>query len=172
MVSNCLMHFNDNPQKVFYAGQLLSGFNCNLPAGLPTSLEGDIGYIRYRARVVLDIPLWRDVEFGDVFTVIKPLNLNYDSTLRVSSTILWQLYGKESSSCLSLFLRCSCQRSKKSTKHSIRFAASAVAVHRIHCIWWHAFPCPDTRPAKRLTSKSMWTIKAKRMRISACNWLR
>lgn len=65
------------------AGQYQYNFHCNLPAGLPTSLEGDVGYIRYRVRVVLDIPLWPDEEFEDIFTVIKPLNLNYDSTLRV-----------------------------------------------------------------------------------------
>lgn len=69
------------------AGNYNYDFHCNLPAGLPTSLEADIGYIRYMARVVLDIPMWPDTEFNEVFTVIKPLNLNYDPTLRVSWSI-------------------------------------------------------------------------------------
>lgn len=67
-------------------------FHCNLPAGVPTSLEGHIGYIRYQARVVLDISWAPNEEFEDAFTVIKPLNLNYDPALRVSSTNLRHLF--------------------------------------------------------------------------------
>lgn len=55
-----------------------------LPNGLPTSFEGDIGYIRYTARVVLDIPLWPDKHFEVPFTVIKAINLNDDPRLKVT----------------------------------------------------------------------------------------
>lgn len=65
-------------------GEYQYNFHCNLPAGLPTSLEGDKGYIRYEARVVLDIPNWPDKEFFEMFTVVKALNLNNDPTLRVN----------------------------------------------------------------------------------------
>lgn len=61
-------------------------FQCSLPSGLPTSLEATIGHIRYMVRVVMDIPMWVDTEFVEVFTVIKPLNLNYSEELRVSVT--------------------------------------------------------------------------------------
>lgn len=51
-------------------------FQCLLPSGLPTSLEAEVGYIRYIARVILIIPYWRDQTFEEKFTVIRPLNLN------------------------------------------------------------------------------------------------
>lgn len=58
-----------------------------LPAGLPTSVEGEFGHIRYIARVVLDIPLWPDREFEVPFTVIKAINLNAIPALRVIYSI-------------------------------------------------------------------------------------
>lgn len=54
-----------------------------LPAELPTSVEADIGYIRYMARVVMDIPMAFDKELETVFTVIKPILLNTIPALRV-----------------------------------------------------------------------------------------
>lgn len=59
-------------------------FRCQLPEGLPTSLEGEYGHIRYTARVNLDRPMWPDQEYESAFTVIKPINLNLDPSLRVS----------------------------------------------------------------------------------------
>lgn len=58
-------------------------FQCNLPIGLPTSVEGVHGYIRYSVTLNLDRPLWPDQEFEEGFTVIKPVNLNDQPTLRV-----------------------------------------------------------------------------------------
>lgn len=58
-------------------------FACNLPLSLPTSLEGVTGHIRYKAKVVLDGPTGPDVEYEEMFTVIKPLNLNLDPDMRV-----------------------------------------------------------------------------------------
>lgn len=68
-------------------GNYKYNFQCNLPAELPTSVEGGYGYIRYTARVVLDIPLWTDTEFKERFTVIKPLDLNQDPALHVITKI-------------------------------------------------------------------------------------
>lgn len=58
-------------------------FQCMLPHGLPTSVEGEYGHIRYTASVVLDIPMWPDKEFEVPFTVIKGINLNAIPALRV-----------------------------------------------------------------------------------------
>lgn len=60
-------------------------FQCNLPAELPTSVEGNIGYIRYTARVVVDVPMAFDKDFKQGFTVIRPLNLNNNPEMRVSN---------------------------------------------------------------------------------------
>lgn len=59
-------------------------FQCQLPAGVPTSWEGGCGYIRYAVRVHVNEPLAPKQEFEVPFTVIKPVNLNLDQTLRVS----------------------------------------------------------------------------------------
>lgn len=55
---------------------------CNLPARLPTSVEGNIGYIRYTARVIMDVPMGFDKELKQRFTVIRPMNLNNNRMLR------------------------------------------------------------------------------------------
>lgn len=64
-------------------GEYNYNFECMLPAELPTSVEADIGYIRYTARVVVDIPRAFDKEFELTFTVIKATNLNTMPALRV-----------------------------------------------------------------------------------------
>lgn len=66
-----------------HAGVYNYEFHCNLPAELPTSMEGDTGHIRYLTRVVVDIPMWLDARFEEIFTVIKQLDLNSDPALRV-----------------------------------------------------------------------------------------
>lgn len=63
-----------------------------LPTGLPTSFEGEFGYIRYTARVVLDIPLWPDTTFINPFTVIKAMDLNADASLRVQFILFLFLF--------------------------------------------------------------------------------
>lgn len=63
-------------------------FEIHLPYGLPTSLEGIHGYIRYAAIVTLDRPRWANQTFEEAFTVIKPFNLNQDLHLRVFSKSL------------------------------------------------------------------------------------
>lgn len=66
-------------------GEYRYNFQVQLPFGLPTSIEAQIGHIRYGLQVVLDRPRWHDQKFEEIFTVIKPLNLNHDITLRVSA---------------------------------------------------------------------------------------
>lgn len=58
-----------------------------LPPELPTSVEANIGYIRYEARVVVDIPMAFDKEFEVPFTVIKAVNLNAIPALRVIDSL-------------------------------------------------------------------------------------
>lgn len=53
-----------------------------LPPQLPTSFEGQFGFIRYTASVIID-----DKVFAVPFTVIKLIDLNADPTLRVSFII-------------------------------------------------------------------------------------
>lgn len=69
-------------------GHYSYNFSCNLPPNLPTTVDAEFGYIRYMAKVVLDIPLWPDKEFEKVFNVVKPLNLNSDPSYRVRIVIL------------------------------------------------------------------------------------
>lgn len=66
-------------------GEYNYNFQVQLPMGIPTSLEAQIGHIRYGLQVVLARPRWPDQKFEKTFTVIKPLNLNHDITLRVNN---------------------------------------------------------------------------------------
>lgn len=59
-------------------------FQCHLPQGLPTSVEGGYGHIRYWVEVVLNIPMWPDKEYSRTFTVIKMIDLNLDPMMRVN----------------------------------------------------------------------------------------
>lgn len=55
------------------------GFQCDLPTTLPTSFEGEFGYIRYTATVCLDRVMWPDQIFEESITVINPV-VKYDNT--------------------------------------------------------------------------------------------
>lgn len=59
-------------------------FNCQLPLFLPTSLEGEFGWIRYSVTVIISIPMYPDEKHTIGFTVIKALDLNTLPHLRVS----------------------------------------------------------------------------------------
>jgi Arrestin (or S-antigen), N-terminal domain/Arrestin (or S-antigen), C-terminal domain len=54
-------------------------FACQLPIQLPTSFESKYGYIRYQIKVELERPWKIDVKFCFAFTVIKVLDLNFES---------------------------------------------------------------------------------------------
>lgn len=69
-------------------------FSCMLPVALPTSVEGNIGYIRYSVAVHIEKPLWSDRRVQENFTVIKALNLNDDMVLRVCVLLMILNLGK------------------------------------------------------------------------------
>lgn len=50
-----------------------------LPAQIPTSFESKYGYIRYQLKIELERPWKFDIKFNFAFTVIKSLDLNYES---------------------------------------------------------------------------------------------
>ena len=54
-------------------------FSCQLPPQLPTSFESKYGYIRYQIKVEMERPWKFDIKFCFAFTVIKVLDLNYES---------------------------------------------------------------------------------------------
>lgn len=51
-------------------------FEFKLPNNVPSSIEGDCGWIQYAVNVVVDISIWADQKFEQTFTVIQPINLN------------------------------------------------------------------------------------------------
>ena len=58
-------------------------FQCMLPPGLPTNVEGRYGHVRYNIRVVIDRSMWPDKKFKVPFTVVRAVNLNDFPSLRV-----------------------------------------------------------------------------------------
>ena len=59
-------------------------FECSLPDECPTSLEGDSGYIRYSATVVIDCSGAPPKAFVQYFSVLKRVDLNAEPLMRVS----------------------------------------------------------------------------------------
>lgn len=62
-------------------------FEFLLPYELPTSFVGKFGRIQYSAIVGMDVSMRLDKKFEFPFTLIKPINLNYDATWTVSFSI-------------------------------------------------------------------------------------
>lgn len=82
---NILFYFSLKDEMHLEPGEYTYDYRIRLPVGLPTSIEAQCGYIRYGLQVVLDRPRFSsDQKFAETFTVIRPLNLNYDISLRVS----------------------------------------------------------------------------------------
>lgn len=142
-------------------------FQCMLPLGLPTSVEGKIGYIRYTARVVLDIPMWPDKEFEVPFSVIKAINLDAIPALRVIHSMFAFINSNVAKSCLhsthypffhffSRFSSFEIDRSQPLLKKIKRFsfAVCYVAVHWIHWKLSLVRQSVDTHLAKLLIWKS------------------
>ncbi|XP_049296864.1 arrestin domain-containing protein 17-like [Anopheles funestus] len=61
---------------VMEPGRQIYKFALQLPNKLPTSFEGDYGYIRYTAKVVFERPWKFDQNYKIAFTVVNQLNLN------------------------------------------------------------------------------------------------
>ncbi|XP_058124043.1 arrestin domain-containing protein 17-like [Anopheles ziemanni] len=57
-------------------GRQIYRFSIVLPNTLPTSFEGDYGYIRYTVRVIFERPWKIDLTYKIAFTVVNQLNLN------------------------------------------------------------------------------------------------
>lgn len=64
-------------------GQHVYPFTCVLPPTLPSSFEGEYGYIRYTVKVTLDRPWKFDQEVKSAFTVISNVDLNVNVGLKV-----------------------------------------------------------------------------------------
>lgn len=58
------------------AGAHTYPFTCALPPTLPSSFEGEYGYVRYTIKVTLDRPWKFDQDSKMAFTVISPVDLN------------------------------------------------------------------------------------------------
>ncbi|XP_075145128.1 arrestin domain-containing protein 17-like [Haematobia irritans] len=56
-------------------------FACHIPTTCPSSYEGNRGHIRYVVKVKLLRPWKYDEKFSQAFTVIKIMDLNYDTPL-------------------------------------------------------------------------------------------
>lgn len=61
-------------------------FTSTLPPLLPSSFEGEHGNIRYTVRATLDRPWKFDQKVEKVFTVVTPIDLNYNAKAKVCTT--------------------------------------------------------------------------------------
>jgi hypothetical protein len=71
-------------QKVLPAGEHSFPFSMILPDQLPSSFEGQYGYVRYTVEATIDQHLKDDHEVNATFTVLLLLDLNLDPLNRVS----------------------------------------------------------------------------------------
>ncbi|XP_053611866.1 arrestin domain-containing protein 3 [Plodia interpunctella] len=64
------------------AGKQVYNFTCTLPPVLPSSFEGEFGYVRYTVKVTLDRPWKFNQDTKMAFTVINALDLNLNPSYR------------------------------------------------------------------------------------------
>lgn len=67
-------------------------FTCALPPTLPSSFEGEHGFVRYTVKVTLDRPWKFDQETKMAFTVTSHLDLNMSPEYRVNYFFAYFIY--------------------------------------------------------------------------------
>ena len=58
------------------AGSHQHAFNFQLPENIPSSFEGEYGYVRYWCKAIIDKPWKFDHEAKNPFSVVKHVDLN------------------------------------------------------------------------------------------------
>ncbi|XP_063367877.1 arrestin domain-containing protein 3 [Cydia amplana] len=81
-ISYYLLGSNTGNEIEVPAGKQVYSFTCALPPVLPSSFEGEFGYVRYTVKVTLDRPWKFDQETKMAFTVINALDLNLNPSYR------------------------------------------------------------------------------------------
>ncbi|XP_047506425.1 arrestin domain-containing protein 17 [Pieris napi] len=81
-ISYYLLGSNTGNEIEIPSGKQIYNFTCTLPPVLPSSFEGEYGYVRYTVKVTLDRPWKFDQETKMAFTVINALDLNLNPSYR------------------------------------------------------------------------------------------
>ncbi|CAH2049372.1 unnamed protein product, partial [Iphiclides podalirius] len=81
-ISYYLLGSNSGNEIEIPAGKQVYNFTCALPPVLPSSFEGQYGYVRYTIKVTLDRPWKFDQETKIAFTVINTLDLNLNPSYK------------------------------------------------------------------------------------------
>ncbi|XP_028167471.1 arrestin domain-containing protein 2 [Ostrinia furnacalis] len=81
-ISYYLLGSNTGNEIEIPSGKQVYSFTCTLPPVLPSSFEGEHGYVRYTVKVTLDRPWKFDQETKMAFTVINALDLNLNPSYR------------------------------------------------------------------------------------------
>ncbi|ALC47980.1 CG18745 [Drosophila busckii] len=76
-----LLGSNESAQVNLEAGIHVYSFTCQLPVVCPSSIEGTYGRVRYMTKVALVRPWKFDQSYTRCFTVLKLMDLNYDSPI-------------------------------------------------------------------------------------------
>lgn len=81
-ISYYLLGSNQGNEIEIPPGKNVYNFTCTLPPVLPSSFEGEHGYVRYTVKVTLDRPWKFDQETKMAFTVINALDLNLNPSYK------------------------------------------------------------------------------------------